>query len=330
LPQVPATGGVVGRLAPSPTGELHLGHARSFLLAYWSARSQQGRLVLRLEDLDVERAQASFSDLAREDLAWLGIEWDQERLQSDGLTRIREAAFELLRAGHAYPCVCSRGDIQQALSAPHGPDGARYPGTCRDRFSSLESAERHAGKAAGLRFRSQDTLVRFRDAVCGEQAENVFETSGDFLILRRDKLPAYHLAVVFDDLFDGVTEVLRGDDLLSSTPRQIALHHALGKAPPAYVHVPLVQDAEGRRLAKRARDLSLLELRSAGTDPRAIVAWAAQSSGFAVPERVLAREVVPLFSLERLARAPVRVNGDTVAQFLSTAPRVAAGSETHS
>lgn len=300
---------LVGRLAPSPTGELHLGHARTFLLAYWSVRARGGRLVLRLEDLDVDRARPEYADAARRDLEWLGLDWDTERLQSEGIERIRAAAAALEHAGLAYPCVCSRGDVRRALSAPHGSE-ARYPGTCRGRYENLQAAEATSKKLAGLRFLSDDREYAFSDGVCGERRENLFRVSGDFLILRRDKHPAYHLAVVVDDAFDGVTEVVRGDDLLDSTPKHLALGAALGFRAPAYYHAPLVCDPAGERLAKRAPRLSLRELRARGADPRAIVGWAAASAGQAVAEPCHPSAVTPEFDFARLPRGPVRVRGD--------------------
>lgn len=299
----------VGRLAPSPTGELHLGHARTFLIAYWSVRARSGTLVLRLEDLDVERARPEYADAARRDLEWLGLDWDRERLQSHGLERIVHAAFRLADTGLAYPCVCSRGDVRRAASAPHGRE-PRYPGTCARRFQGLAEAERATGKSAGLRFRSPDLEVGFVDEVSGERRENLSRVSGDFLILRRDKHPAYHLAVVVDDAVDGVTEVVRGDDLLDSTPKHLALGQALGLSAPRYHHVPLVTDASGERLAKRAPRLALSELRARGVDPRRIVSWAARSAGIAVHGAARPDELSAQFAFSRLPRHAVAVRDE--------------------
>jgi glutamyl-tRNA synthetase len=305
----------VGRLAPSPTGALHLGHARSFLLAFWSVRSQGGRLILRLEDLDVDRARPEYSDLARDDLEWLGIEWDEVRVQSRGLNRIRTAAFQLLERGLAYPCTCSRADIR-ALSAPHEPEG-RYPGTCRRRHASLEHAERESGKLAGLRFRASDREVAFEDGVAGRRAVNVQQGVGDFLILRRDKHPAYHLSVVVDDARDGVTEVLRGDDLLDSTAQHLLLYEALAMPAPSYFHVPLVVDERGQRLAKRAPKHTLRELRERGADPQKIVAWVKASAG--LDEQADPRTE---FRIERLPRLAVKVDPERVRGFSTAANKV--------
>lgn len=296
----------VGRLAPSPTGPLHLGHARSFLIAWWQARRARGALLLRQEDLDVDRSHGSHRDLVRRDLEWLGLDWDgPEWVQSEHVSGIRSAAERLLKQGDAYPCVCSRGDIA-AVSAPHAGEAiVRYPGTCRDRFRSIEDAERQTGKLAGLRARTTSHEWVFDDCVYGPQRSNVGEEVGDFLILRRDKIPAYQLAVVVDDARQDVTHVVRGQDLLDSTPRQLFLYAALGLDPPAFCHVPLVVDDAGVRLAKRTAGKSLRELRERGVDPRRIVQWVASGLGMDVPNLVTPREVVEAFDLSRMPLSPV-------------------------
>lgn len=300
---------LVCRLAPSPTGPLHLGHARSFLIAWWHARKAGGRVLLRQEDLDVERSRFAYRELVRFDLEWLGLDWDgPEWVQSEHVAEIHTAAEQLLRTGHAYPCVCSRGDIQSVVSAPHaGEANARYPGTCRDRFTSLAQAERESGKLAGVRARVPSRVWRFDDAVYGPQASNVADDVGDFLIVRRDKVPSYQLAVVVDDARQGVTSVVRGEDLLDSTARQLFLYDALGLTPPAFCHVPLVVDATGARLAKRSAGLSLQELRERGVDPRRIVQWVAQSVGMVVGELVTPADVTAQFELGRLPRTPAMI-----------------------
>jgi glutamyl-tRNA synthetase len=293
---------------------LHLGHARTFLLAYWQARSQNGKLLMRLEDLDGPRAEMRFADAALADLEWLGLDWDGEPLlQSTEIERQNAAISALIAAGKAYPCVCSRGDIRSAQSAPHaGSVEPRYPGTCRGRFASFEAAERVSGRAAGARLLVPEGNISIADGVCGTSSWDVARDVGDFLIAKRDKAPAYQLAVVVDDAAQGVTEVLRGDDLLPSAARQWHVQKALGLAHPAWFHVPLVSDEQGRRLAKREADLSLAELRAGGTDPRAIVAWAANSAGMSVGERVTAREASSLFALERLPREALRLTREAL------------------
>ncbi|HYP74317.1 MAG TPA: tRNA glutamyl-Q(34) synthetase GluQRS [Polyangiaceae bacterium] len=305
----------VGRLAPSPTGLLHLGHARTFLLAYWHIRSRAGRLLLRMEDLDGPRAEMRFADAALADLEWLGLDWDGPVfVQSTGLERLNATVAGLIDAGRAYPCVCSRGDIRSAQSAPHADSNEpRYPGTCRGRYSSLAQAERQQGRAAGARLYVPEGDVSIQDGVAGSSTWNVAEEVGDFLIAKRDKAPAYQLAVAVDDHAQGVNEVLRGADLLPSAARQWHVQNALGLPHPAWFHVPLVTDASGRRLAKREADLSLAELRAGGTDPRAIVAWAARSAGIPLSERVTPVEVTPRFQLSALPRTSVPLEPELVA-----------------
>lgn len=297
----------IGRLAPSPTGLLHLGHARTFLLAYWHARARNGQLLMRMEDLDGPRAEERYADAALSDLKWLGLDWDGEvYVQSSGLGELRRTVDSLLESGKAYPCVCSRGDIRNAQSAPHAGDAEpRYPGTCRGRFASLEQAERDTGRAAGVRLIVPEGPVSIADGFAGTSEWDVARDVGDFLIAKRDRAPAYQLAVVVDDARQGVTEVLRGDDLLPSAARQWHVQNALGLPHPAWFHVPLVTDAHGRRLAKREADLSLAELRASGSDPRAIVAWVARSAGLDAPERPTARELGAGFELARVPRQSV-------------------------
>lgn len=301
---------VIGRLAPSPTGLLHLGHARTFLLAWWSARAQNGRVLLRIEDLDGERAKPEYVAAAQRDLEWLGLDWDGEVIvQSAGLEQLAAAVQRLLDQGLAYACTCSRQDLRQSQSAPQlGVTEPRYAGTCRGRYESLAHAERTSGRRAGIRLRVPDGPSHFQDQIAGLQTFDVQAEVGDFLIARRSGAPAYQLAVVVDDAAMGVTEVVRGDDLLPSTARQLLLQRALELPHPRWAHVPLVFDEHGRRLAKRAAALGLSELRERGVDPRRLVAWAARTAGLCVAERATARELVAGFSLERVAREPIRLS----------------------
>src|SRR5690606_13215935 len=247
-------------------------------------------------DLDTERSRATFADLVRYDLEGLGLDWDgAEWIQSAHAEGIVAAAKQLLRDGNAYPCVCSRGDIQPVGGAPPAAEHVGlYRGACRGKVSSCEQAARGTGKLAGIRARVPDTVWAYDDGVCGSHASNVARDVGDFLIVRRDKVPSYQLAVVVDDARQGVTSVVRGEDLLDSTPRQLFLYHALGLSPPEFCHVPLVVDAKGVRLAKRSAGLSLKELRESGVDPRKIVTWAARSAGIVVDELVTPGEVTSL------------------------------------
>lgn len=310
----------VGRLAPSPTGRLHLGHARTFLIAYWHARADDGRLVLRMEDLDAPRVVEGAADEILRDLEWLGLDWDGPVIvQSSRLEAITARVDELVSRGLAYPCTCSRGDIRSTQSAPHpGAEEPRYPGTCRRRYESVADAERRSGRTAGIRFVVPEGPVRFVDGVAGAQESDVAAEVGDFLIARRGGAPAYQIAVVVDDAAQGVTEVIRGDDLLPSTARQLLLQNALGLSHPRWWHVPLVQDDTGRRLAKRSDDVSLSELRRKGVDPRAIVGWSAATCGMEVPERVSAREATAAFSMRRIPRAPVRLDKPVLDRIIAS------------
>jgi len=301
-----ATAQTVGRLAPSPTGGLHLGHARSFLVAWWHARSRGGRVLLRIEDLDHTRVKPGMVEACLADLEWLGLDWDGEPLLQSTAAPHHEAAVDaLLAAGKAYACTCSRKEILAALSAPHAGEGElRYPGTCRGRWSSVEEAEEATGSPAGVRFAVEPGALAWEDGLQGPQAHDVAAEVGDFLVARRDGVFAYQLAVVVDDARQGVTEVVRGTDLLASTARQALLQRALGLASPRWFHVPLVVDAAGRRLAKRDGDTGLSELRKAGVDPRAVVGWAARTAGQAADPLCDARDVLAAFDLTRIPPGP--------------------------
>jgi len=310
---------LVGRLAPSPTGLLHLGHARTFLLAWWSIRSRGGRVLLRIEDLDTPRASGEHRDALLRDLEWLGLDWDGVvSVQSEHLERFEAATERLLEMGRAYACVCTRGDLRTAQSAPHqGDREPRYPGTCRGRFGSRAEAELASGRAAGVRLWVPAGDVTVKDALAGHFTLDVQASIGDFLLGRRGGAPAYQLAVVVDDAEAGVTEVLRGDDLLPSSVRQWHVQEALGLPHPTWVHVPLVLDDHGQRLAKRADSLSLAELRARGTDARAVARWAAESAGLAGAALATAADLTPLFRLDRLSRDPVRVDGAALERLVA-------------
>ncbi len=283
-----------GRLAPSPTGLLHLGHARTFWTAFERARGANGALVLRNEDLDPQRSRAEFVAAMIEDLRWLGLSWDEGpdvggpfAPYSQGERRgfYLEAWSRLVARGAVYPCACSRRDIARAAEAPHehteaprehprvatvaqaADDEAHYPGTCRP--SAGEPPARAAAPAGvNWRFRVEDgEEVVFDDLKQGRQVFVAGRDFGDFVVWRRDDVPAYQLAVVVDDAAMGMTEVVRGADLLKSTARQILLQRALELPSPAYFHCDLVTDGQGRRLAKRHASLSLRALREAGVTP---------------------------------------------------------------
>ena len=228
--------GYVGRLAPSPTGALHLGNARTFMIAWLRARSCGGKVVFRMEDLDHPRDKPGAAAAAVEDLRWLGFDWDEEYVQSERRAVYRNALARL----DAYPCICSRKDVTSAQSAPHAGEQLFYPGTCRGRFASWdEAAAACAPRIPCWRLRVPDgTTVRFDDAFAGPYEQDVSRTLGDFPLARDPDGAGYTLAVTVDDLLMGVTEVVRGDDLLPATPPQILVARQLGYAPPAYCHVP--------------------------------------------------------------------------------------------
>lgn len=271
-------------------------------------------MSLRIEDLDAPRCTPAMIDAARRDLEWLGLDWDGEPLlQSTGLPRMHAALDALVARGLAYPCTCTRGDLRAAANAPQQGDAElRYPGTCRGRYGSLAEARAASGRDPALRFIAPEGAIAIDDAFAGRSSHDVQATVGDFPVARRDGSPAYQLAVVIDDAHQGVTEVLRGDDLLASTARQWLLQRALELPHPTWVHVPLVTDGAGRRLAKREKDLGLTELRERGVDPRAIVAWAAKSAGHDAGERVTPRELVTTFALSRVPREPARLDAATI------------------
>ena len=262
-----------GRLAPSPTGYLHLGHARTFWTAQQRARERNGVLVFRNEDLDPDRCKPEFVTAMIEDLKWFGFEWQEgpdcggphaPYTQSERCSFYREALEKLRAGGFIYPCVCSRKDIFSALAAPHqGEEEPVYPGICRNRTETEVN-----GRKFSWRFRVPDgETIRFNDACAGDQALVAGRDFGDFVVWRHDGVPAYQLAVVADDASMGITEVVRGEDLLISSARQILLYRALGLPVPSFYHCPLMTDDNGVRLAKRHDSLSLRALRAAGKSP---------------------------------------------------------------
>lgn len=265
-----------GRLAPSPTGWLHRGHAATFLVAQRRAREAGGALILRVEDLDRERCKSVYAAGLIEDLRWIGLEWREgpdvggshgPYCQSERLPLYRKAWRQLAASGLIYPCTCSRRDVERALGAPHvGEHEPVYPGTCRPAVPTPVLDSEPAG--ANWRFRvPEGETVRFVDGQAGPQEFRAGHDFGDFIVWRRDDVPAYQLAVVVDDTLMRISEVVRGADLLASTAQQILLYRALGYTPPAFYHCPLVTDVAGKRLAKREGAHSLRALREAKVDP---------------------------------------------------------------
>lgn len=290
----------IGRFAPSPSGRMHLGNVFSALLAWLSVRSCGGKLVLRIEDLDPDRCRPEYADTLKRDLQWLGLTWDTEQIPQSKRSDAYRAEFEQLeKKGRIYPCYCSRGELH-AASAPHASDGTLvYAGTCRN----LTPAERAAKtKAPSFRVIVPDEEISFRDHVQGVFSQNLARDCGDFILRRADGVYAYQLAVVTDDAQAGVTQVVRGCDLLPSTPRQIWLQRELGFPQPEYYHVPLLVAPDGRRLSKRERDLDMQALRSRFT-PEALIGLLAHACGLLDrPQSVSALELAGDFSWSKVKK----------------------------
>ena len=268
-----------GRIAPTPTGYMHLGHARTFLIAQERARAKEGVLVMRIEDLDQDRCKAEFVNALNKDLSWAGLKWDEgpgregrygSCVQSERLDSFRVIRETLREGGFIYPCSCSRKDVLEAVTAPH-VEGKEfiYPGTCRDKVATIEL------DSVNWRFRvPEGETIIFEDGNKGFKRFVTGEDFGDFIVWRKDGFPAYELAVVADDIAMGITEVVRGEDLLLSTARQILLYRALGYEPPAFYHCDLVMDENGQRLAKRAGSASLRSMREGGVSPDSLMKMA--------------------------------------------------------
>lgn len=314
------------RLAPSPTGALHLGHARTFLVNWWLARRAGARILMRMDDLDLQRRKDESVQQAYDDLRWLGMDWDayktqdaqletqNEVVQSQRAGLYAEALQELWGRGVIFPCTCTRADIAGAASAPHeGEATPRYAGTCRHHADmrgkhpraaeALAQVQQAAGKPACWRMRVEPGVVAVSDAVFGAQQIDVAAEVGDFPLTRFDGTPAYQLACVVDDHAMGIDCVVRGDDLLSSTPRQMLVYRALDWRPPQFAHVPLVIGADGKRLAKRHGESRIAQFRAAGVAAERIVGWVAWRSGLIDEPRLLrAGDGVDLFELSKVPR----------------------------
>ena len=311
------TRGPRGRYAPSPTGPLHLGNARSALLAWLLTRLQGGTFALRMEDLDQPRVRSGSARQIVQDLRWMGLDWDEgpdvggplgpyDQSARDDLYR---TALQVLKDRDlVFPCYCSRKDIAQAASAPHGRSPV-YPGTCRDLApdARVAAAARHPDRTPAWRLRVDDALIAMEDGVYGEFSQSMSEDVGDFVLRRADSLFAYQLAVVIDDGLMGITDVLRGFDLLDSSPRQIYLFRVFGFPIPTFWHVPLMLDEAGNRLSKRDGSDSIAQYRDRGVEAPHLVGLLAASIGLVESGRELtARELLHESTLstfqERLQR----------------------------
>jgi glutamyl-tRNA synthetase len=307
-----------GRFAPSPTGHLHIGNARTALLAWLHTRAAGGTFVMRVEDLDRNRSRPELIDEQLEDLRWLGLDWDEgpdvggphaPYLQSERSDLYEEALAELDRRGLVYECVCTRREIAEAASAPHADDeGPRYPGTCLER-EAVTMAKMQERRPVALRFRTPPGEVWFDDLVHGRTSFDPAVEVGDFVVRRKDGVAAYQLAVTVDDAAMGITHVVRADDLLSSTARQILLYRALGHEPPRFLHVPLMHGTDDERMAKRKGAVTLREMREMGVRPERLVGWLGSTCGLAEPgETLSATDLVERFDIARLPREPTTVD----------------------
>ncbi|UCH25495.1 MAG: tRNA glutamyl-Q(34) synthetase GluQRS [Trueperaceae bacterium] len=303
-----------GRYAPSPTGALHLGNARTALVAWWQARSRGGSFTLRVEDLDEARTVSEAVQGNLDELRWLGIDWDEgpdvggpheSYRQSERLDLYHQALERLEASGHLFECYLSRKDLRELASAPHGSFPV-YGEPERRANERLAQAKRAGGKDPSVRFRVPDVTVEFSDLLMGAKRFDVRKEVGDFVVRRADNVLAYQLAVVVDDIAMGITEVVRGDDLLTSTAAQLLLYRALDVDPPEYAHVPLLLDETGRRMAKRKGSLTLSALVANGVRPERVVGLLAYSLGVtSVLEERSAEECLDHYELARLRQEPV-------------------------
>ena len=290
----------MGRFAPTPSGRMHLGNVFAAMVAWLSVRSRGGHLVLRMEDLDTERTSAEFAEVLRDDLRWLGLDWDWETPPQSQRSQVYDRYFEQLREkGLLYPCYCTRSQLHN-VNAPHLADGTYvYPGTCRE----LSEAQRAAfNRAPSWRVRVPQRQYQLTDLCQGEFRQELTEECGDFVVRRADGVYVYQLAVTVDDGEAGVTEVVRGMDLLGSAPRQMYLQELFGFPHPQYGHVPMLLSPDGRRLSKRDRDLDLGVLRQNMTAPQLLgkLAFSAELIDQNVP--ISAKELAGEFTWDKLRK----------------------------
>ena len=321
----------VGRFAPSPSGRIHLGNILCCLLAWLSARQKDGRIVLRIEDLDTARCPRRYADQMEEDLHWLGLDWDEgpgiggpdEPYYQSVRTELYQAALEKLEAkGLVYPCYCTRAELHSA-SAPHREDGqVIYAGTCRN-LTQAQRAEKQ--RAPALRLQVPDKEWRFVDGHMGAYSENLARDCGDFLLRRSDGMFAYQLAVVVDDAAMGITEVVRGADLLSSTPRQLYLYRLLDLPAPEFIHFPLLLAPDGRRLSKRDADAGLDDLRPRYSAEEILgkLAYLAGLNPSAEPRS--AESLLADFAWEKVPQEDIRIPEDLFTRQAFCAKKRAAG-----
>lgn len=298
---------VVGRFAPTPSGRLHLGNLLCALIAYLSVRHRDGRFLLRIEDLDKPRCPRRLCGAALSDLTWLGLIWDEPPLVQSERTELYQSYFDMLdEKGLIYPCFCTRAQLHAADAPNRGDDTPVYGGACA-RLSAEEIAEKMKTRRPAYRLRVPDETVAVRDRHYGLYAENLAHDCGDFILRRSDGLFGYQLAVVVDDALSGVNEVVRGHDILASTPRQVYIQRMLGFDTPSYIHIPLLEDADGRRLAKRDKDMDLTSLakRFSRED---ILGMLAYSAGILEEERPAAMgELIDVFDWKNVKKEDIRL-----------------------
>ncbi len=309
----------VGRFAPTPSGRMHLGNLFCGLLAWLAARKENGAMILRIEDLDPQRSRMEYAEKLQEELLWFGLDWDEGGIkggenapyQQSQCGEIYQEALELLRQkGLLYPCFCSRAELH-AANAPHFSDGRYlYSGACRG-LTPLQQQEKAKKKAPALRVKVPEQVICFEDLLYGAQQENLAQETGDFMLRRADGVFAYQLAVVADDLRMGVTQVVRGRDLLGCTPRQLWLAQQLGaRQVPQYGHIPLVLDCEGKRLSKRDGALSLDCLRERFTPQQILGRLAFLANLIDCPKEIALSELIPLFDWAKLPQQDICIPED--------------------
>ncbi len=302
----------VGRFAPTPSGRMHLGNVFAALVAWLSVRSQSGKMVLRMEDLDTERTSAEFGEVLRQDLRWLGLDWDEETPPQSQRSKVYDRYFNILSdKGLLYPCYCTRSQLH-SVNAPHLSDGTYvYAGTCRNLTREQRSAK---GNKYSWRVQVPEEVFSLVDMAQGPFAQNLATDCGDFVVRRADGVYVYQLAVTVDDGEAGVTEVVRGVDLLGSAPRQMYLQRLFGFDTPRYGHVPLLVAPDGRRLSKRDRDMDLGQLQKDMT-PQQLLGILAHTAGLIDrPEAISARELVPHFRWDGLGKQSICLRIDNWGQ----------------
>ena len=293
----------VGRFAPTPSGRMHLGNVFAALISWLSVKSRNGAWLLRMEDLDIQRTSDEFAEILRQDLLWLGLTWDEETPAQSTRSRVYDRYFEMLRdKGLLYPCYCTRSLLHN-VNAPHSADGTYvYPGTCRELSAAQQAA---FGRPGSFRVRVPDRSWEFTDLCQGRYTQNLAAECGDFVVRRADGVYVYQLAVTVDDGESGVTEVVRGVDLMGSAPRQMYLQELFGFDRPAYGHIPLLVAPDGRRLSKRDRDLDLGTLRQNLT-PEQLLGVLAYSAGLIDrSEPISALELTKEFSWDKLKKQDI-------------------------